>query len=97
MMVVVTYDVYTSSKRGIARLNKVAKICKDYGQRVQNCVFECIVTPSQFTELKLKISDVINLEEDSIRYYLLGKKWENRVESYGRKKSYNLERETFVF
>lgn len=73
MLVLVTYDVQTSSISGEKRLRKVARQCVNYGQRVQNSVFECIVNPAQFAELKHRLSEIIDKEKDSIRFYFLGK------------------------
>jgi CRISPR-associated protein Cas2 len=89
MMVLVTYDVDTLSETGKKRLRRVAKACRDYGQRVQNSVFECTLTEAQFVILKSKIESIINFELDSIRFYFLGKNWERRIESLGRKTSYD--------
>lgn len=89
MMVLITYDVETKTKSGQARLRKVAKSCVDYGQRVQNSVFECSLDPSQLINLKHKLSSIIDTEKDSIRIYNLGKKWENRVECIGKNDNYN--------
>lgn len=88
-MVLVTYDVNTETKSGRKRLRQVAKLCIDYGQRVQNSVFECSVTPAEFVELRDKLSDIIDRETDSIRFYMLGKNWQNRVETIGRDDSYD--------
>lgn len=89
MMVLVTYDVNTESSAGRKRLRHVAKLCVDYGQRVQNSVFECSVTPAEFVEIKAKLLDLIDVNSDSIRFYLLGKNWQNRVETIGRDTSYD--------
>ena len=83
MMVLITYDVSTSTPEGQKRLRKVAKECVNYGQRVQKSVFECILEPAQFTMLKNKLEKIIDKEEDSIRYYFLGKNWKRRVEHVG--------------
>lgn len=89
MMVLVTYDVNTETTQGRKRLRHVAKLCVDYGQRVQNSVFECSVTPAEFVEIKSKLLSIINTESDSIRFYLLGKNWQNRLETIGRDTSYD--------
>ncbi|SUO86768.1 CRISPR-associated endonuclease Cas2 [Streptococcus uberis] len=89
MMVLVTYDVNTETAAGRKRLRRVAKLCVDYGQRVQNSVFECSVTPAEFVEVKAKLMEIIDIESDSIRFYLLGKNWQNRVETIGRDESYD--------
>jgi len=91
MMVLVTYDVETVSPAGRKRLRKVAKICQNYGQRVQKSVFECSVDPAQFSELRQKLVDQINTSEDSLRFYLLGDNWRRRVEHVGAKPAYDPE------
>ena len=72
MLVLVTYDVSTLDSEGQRRLRNVSKICQNYGQRVQNSVFECIVDATEFTTLKLKLADVIDEDQDSLRFYQLG-------------------------
>ena len=89
MMVLITYDVNTKSKSGTKRLRKVAKQCVNYGQRVQNSVFECSLTPAQLVNLKSKLLAIIDQEHDSIRFYNLGKNWQNRVETIGKDDSYD--------
>jgi len=84
MLVLVTYDVNTETKEGKKRLNKIAKVCVDYGQRVQYSVFECIVDPAQFVQLKKKIASIIDVDNDSIRFYFLGKNWKRRIEQLGK-------------
>ncbi len=84
MMILITYDVNTQTTQGIKRLSKVAKICKNYGQRVQNSVFECLVDATQFVMLKKQLSDVIDQEKDSVRYYTLGEQYKNKVEHVGK-------------
>lgn len=90
-MVLVTYDVNTEDFEGQKRLRKIAKQCENYGQRVQNSVFECLVDPTQFTELKLRLENIMDKEKDSLRYYFLGKNWKNRVEHVGSKEAYDPE------
>ncbi|MDI6618998.1 MAG: CRISPR-associated endonuclease Cas2 [Clostridiales bacterium] len=89
MMVLVTYDVNTESDGGKTRLRRVAKVCTNYGQRVQNSVFECMLDPAQFVGLKDSLSKIIDEKRDSLRFYLLGKNWENRVEQMGKNNTYN--------
>ncbi len=91
MMVLITYDVETVSTSGKKRLRKVAKQCINYGQRVQNSVFECLVDPSQLVELKSRLENIIDKERDSVRYYYLGSKWRAKVEHIGAKESYDPE------
>jgi CRISPR-associated protein Cas2 len=91
MMVLVSYDVSTVTKEGRRRLRHVAKTCQNFGVRVQNSVFECLVEPVQWTTLKLRLLDVCKEDEDSLRFYFLGSNWQNRVEHHGTKPSVNLE------
>lgn len=91
MVVLVTYDVSTTSSEGRRRLRNMAKACLDFGQRVQNSVFECNVTMEQWTRLKLRLLDILDPEEDSLRFYYLGNKWRRRVEHHGVKPSVDLE------
>jgi len=91
MFVLVTYDVAITHKNGPKRLRRVAKICKDYGQRVQYSVFECIVEPGQWELLKQKLIKIIDPEKDSLRFYYLGKNWRRRVEHIGAKPSFDQE------
>lgn len=84
MFVLITYDVNITSPYGAKRLRNVAKACMDYGKRVQNSVFECILTEAQYVLLKNKLNSIIDTEQDSIRFYLLGKNWKNKVETIGK-------------
>lgn len=85
-MVLVSYDVSTIDNRGRARLRRVAKACLDYGQRVQNSVFECEVDPAQWVILRNRLLEIFDPEQDSLRFYFLGANWRNRVEHHGTKK-----------
>ena len=96
MQVLITYDVKTSSKKGNRRLRQVAKICTNYGQRVQNSVFELNIYPSDLVKIKSQLKKVIDLEEDSIRIYNLGKNWERRVESLGKDETYDPEKDLLI-
>ena len=89
MLVVVCYDVSTVEDEGPRRLRRVAKACKDYGQRVQFSVFECEVDPAQWTVLRQKLIDEIDPEVDSLKFYFLGSNWRRRIEEIGAKKSYD--------
>ena len=91
MMVLVSYDVATTDDGGQGRLRRVAKICKNYGQRVQYSVFECIVDPAQWTLLRKKLEDQIDPSKDSLRYYFLGANWQKRVEHTGAKPAFDQE------
>jgi CRISPR-associated protein Cas2 len=85
------YDVNTTTGEGRRRLRKVAKTCVNFGQRVQNSVFECLVDPAQFAELRHKLEKIIDEEKDSLRYYFLGSNWKRRVEHVGAKTTYDPE------
>lgn len=91
LLVLITYDVSTSSIGGTKRLRKVSKVCQNYGQRVQNSVFECVVDSTQFSTLKIKLSAIINEEQDSLRFYRLGDNYQSKVEHIGIKESINLD------
>lgn len=90
MYILITYDVDTTSKEGARRLRCVAKACQNYGQRVQNSVFECEVTEVQLCVLKKIISDIINLQTDSVRIYYLNKNSARRVETLGKETAYDV-------
>lgn len=90
MYILVTYDVDTVSEMGQKRLRQVARICKDYGQRVQNSVFECEVTEAQYVKLKDALSAVIDKSLDGIRFYHLNKNENKRVVTIGRDIGYNI-------
>ena len=91
MMVLVAYDVRTDSEKGPKRLRRVAKLCQNWGQRVQNSVFECLLEPGQWTHLRAQLVAEINPDDDSLRFYFLGKNWKRRVEHVGAKPSYDPE------
>ena len=91
MMILVTYDVNTASDGGPRRLRHVAKICQNFGQRVQNSVFECLVDPAQWADVRNKLLKVYDPEKDSLRFYFLGANWKKRVEHHGAKEGYDPE------
>lgn len=91
MMVLITYDVSTESEGGQRRLRRIAKLCQDFGQRVQYSVFECIVDPAQWATLKQRLIDEIDPEQDSLRFYSLGANWKRRVDHVGAKLAYDPE------
>jgi CRISPR-associated protein Cas2 len=91
MFVLVSYDVAVSEPGGTRRLRRVAKACKDYGQRVQFSVFECIVDPAQWAVLRERLIDEIEPASDSLRFYYLGSNWERRVEHVGAKEGIDQE------
>ncbi|MDT3672030.1 MAG: CRISPR-associated endonuclease Cas2 [Aromatoleum sp.] len=90
MMVLVSYDVSTRESGGDRRLRRVAKACRDYGQRVQYSVFEIEVDPAQWAMLKQRLIDLIDITQDSLRFYYLGKHWTSRVEHVGAKAAVDL-------
>lgn len=91
MMVLVCYDVDTTTAGGQKRLRKVAKVCENYGQRVQNSVFECLVDAALYKKLKHQLTELVNTDKDSLRFYHLGDNWKPRVEHVGAKASMDLE------
>jgi CRISPR-associated protein Cas2 len=90
MLVLVTYDVSTRTKAGQKRLRRISDACQDWGQRVQNSVFECEVDWAQFVEMKASLVAIADLKVDSVRFYLLGNEWKGRVEHFGAKPSVDL-------
>lgn len=90
MLVLITYDVNTTTGQGVKRLAKVAKVCTNYGQRVQNSVFECLVDNTQLAIIKKQILDIIDVEKDSVRYYVLGEQYKNRIEHVGQERGMDL-------
>lgn len=91
MLVLITYDVNTETAAGRKRLTKIAKICCNYGQRVQNSVFECDLNASQMVIVKDMLLSAMNPEKDSIRFYTLGNKYSSKIEQYGKIESYDPE------
>lgn len=91
MLVLITYDVNTETTAGKSRLRKVAKQCTNYGQRVQNSVFECVLDWAQCREVKDKLEKIIDKETDSIRFYYLGNNYKTKVEHIGAKESFSVE------
>lgn len=91
MMVLISYDVSTTDAAGRKRLRKVAKQCQNYGQRVQNSVFEIDTDYGTFLKVKDALLKLIDQEQDSLRFYYLGNNWERRIEHFGAKESYNPE------
>ncbi len=91
MLVLITYDVTTETPEGQRRLRRVAKVCQNYGQRVQKSVFECLVDPTQWAVLRGQLVKAIEPNEDSLRFYFLGKNWKPRVEHVGAGETYDPE------
>ncbi len=96
MLVLVSYDVSTVTPKGRSRLRRVAKACCDYGQRVQDSVFECLVDPTQWTSLKQRLLREYDGNEDSLRFYFMGSNWSRRVEHHGAKKVTSLDKPLVV-
>lgn len=88
MLVLITYDVCTTDAAGRKRLRKIAKECVNYGQRVQNSVFECILDAAQLKQLQHNLLGLIDEDQDSLRFYYLGNKYQTKVEHFGAKQSY---------
>jgi CRISPR-associated protein Cas2 len=91
MLVVVAYDVNTESPGGKKRLRRVARVCENHGQRVQNSVFECWVDPAIWVAFKARLLAEIAADRDSLRFYFLGDNWKGRIEHVGAKQSYDPE------
>ena len=83
MLVLITYDVNTETAAGRQRLRRGAKQCVNYGRRVQNSVFECILDQAQFVALKAVLTEIIDEKVDSLRFYYLGNKYQTKVEHVG--------------
>lgn len=96
MMVIIAYDVETVTPSGAKRLRRVAKECQNYGQRVQNSVFECVLTEAQYVVLKNKINGIIDEEKDSVRFYFMGNNWNRKIEDIGKKTSYDITAELII-
>ncbi|MFZ7131154.1 MAG: CRISPR-associated endonuclease Cas2 [Eubacteriales bacterium] len=96
MLILITYDVSTVTSDGRKRLRKVAKTCQNYGQRVQNSVFECVVDSTQLATLKIQLVKIIDKEHDSLRFYRLGDNYKTKVEHFGIKESIDIE-DTLIF
>jgi len=91
MLVLVAYDVSTKTSAGRKRLRRVAEACEDYGQRVQNSVFECVLDGEQWTRLRIRLLRLYHPDEDSLRFYFLGRNWRRRVEHHGIKTAIDLQ------
>jgi len=89
MMVLVSYDVSTRDEHGKRRLRRVASLREDYGQRVQNSVFECLVDAAQWVTFRASLVKEADAQQDSLRFYFLGNEWKRRVEHVGAKPSYD--------
>jgi CRISPR-associated protein Cas2 len=89
MLVVVAYDVNTETEEGRKRLRRVARVCENCGQRVQNSVFECLVDAARWTRVRARLISEISEARDSLRFYFLGDNWKGRIEHVGAKASYD--------
>lgn len=95
MLVLITYDVNTETEAGKRRLRKVAKQCVNYGVRVQNSVFECVMDNAKSRQVKAILEEIIDREKDSLRFYYLGNNYKGKVEHIGAKKTFNVEDDLF--
>lgn len=91
MMVLITYDVNTEDAQGRKRLRQIAKQCVNYGQRVQNSVFECVLDAAQCRVLQNKLLKMIDADKDSLRFYYLGNHYRTKIEHFGAKQAYEPE------
>lgn len=91
LLVLITYDVNTETTAGKTRLRKVAKQCVNYGQRVQNSVFECVMDQTKYVQVKHILEEIIDKDKDSLRFYNLGNNYSHKVEHIGAKESFNVE------
>ncbi len=91
MMVLITYDVNTENAAGRKRLRQIAKQCVNYGQRVQNSVFECLLDAAQCRGLQAKLVEIMDPKQDSLRFYYLGKNYKTKIEHFGIKSAYDPE------
>ena len=96
MYVLITYDIRTLDAAGKKRLRRIAKVCTNYGQRVQNSVFECLVDPAQCKKIEIELEKIIDKENDSLRFYYLGDKYVSKVKHIGARSSYDMEGALFV-
>ena len=95
-MTLVSYDISTADKAGRNRLRKISKECQNYGQRVQNSVFECILTESQYVSLKFQLENLIDRDQDSVRFYSLGSNWKHKVETLSDKRDTDFTEELII-
>ena len=91
MYILVTYDIYTKTPAGKKRLRDAAKVCLNFGQRVQNSVFELSIDPAQWADCRNQLLGIINKEEDSVRFYMLGSEWREKVEHQGVKPGFDVD------
>ncbi len=91
MLVLITYDVNTETEGGKRRLRKIAKQCVNHGHRVQNSVFECVLDTTQLRQLRIILEEIIDKEKDSLRYYMLGSNYKDKIIHVGVKESLDME------
>lgn len=96
MLVLITYDVNTETAAGRSRLRKVAKQCTNYGQRVQNSVFECNMDATKCRQVKAILEEIIDKDKDSLRFYYLGDNYKNKVEHIGAKPGFDVTETLFI-
>jgi len=96
MKVLITYDISFSEGNAAKRLRHIAKACQDYGTRVQYSVFECDLSPSQWVDLQAKLLTIYNDKTDSLRFYMLGSKWHNKIQHFGAKKAIEVFTDTLI-
>ena len=96
MLVLITYDVNTETAAGRSRLRKVAKQCTNYGQRVQNSVFECNMDAAKCRQVKAILEEIIYKDKDSLRFYYLGDNYKNKVEHIGAKPGFDVTETLFI-
>lgn len=97
MLVIISYDVNTETTAGRKRLRQVAKQCVNYGQRVQNSVFECALDAQQLVCVKHLLIELIDQQQDSLRFYNLGNRYKEKVEHYGIKPSIQVEDSLIIY
>lgn len=90
MYILITYDVSTENKSGQKRLRQVARACENVGQRVQNSVFECEVSPAQLVDIRNKLLKIIDQDIDSLRIYHMGSNWHHKIEQMGKETSFDI-------
>ena len=95
-MILITYDVSVTTVTGRSRLRRISKTCLDYGMRVQNSVFECDITPVQWVRLKATLLDIFDPNQDSLRFYSLGAKWQRKIEHHGTKYVPDILKDTLI-
>ncbi len=96
MLVLVSYDVSFEDESGKGRLRRIAKVCENFGQRVQYSVFECVVDPAQWAALRHRLLEEYDEEKDSLRFYFLGKNWQRRIEQHGAADTYDPENDVLI-